>query len=157
MDAEGKIVALKKSEELIHILQSVKTISIFGNIHFKVEPNIIENKFIELDSLLTEIRAYYLAYNLLKEHEDVIRSCDNTIIDEFKNIPDQMVILIINGMSKEHVLSFDSIDKSDEILNKLNEGIIDLRSIRVLESALMMLCETKLVPVQKKLFEMALQ
>ncbi|MGD0405591.1 MAG: hypothetical protein ABSB10_02940 [Candidatus Bathyarchaeia archaeon] len=157
MDAEQKIVTIKKTKDLIHILNSVKTVAIFGNFHFKIEPNIVENKFIELGNLLEEFRGNYIAFNLLEEHEDVIRSRDNAIIDEFKNIVDQMVEVLVNGTFKEHLLNFDSQDKSDEILKKLNEGIIDMRTIRMLEKTLSKLCDDRLVPVQQKLFEMALQ
>ena len=133
MDAEQKIVTIKKTRDLIHALNNVETVAMFGNLYFKAEPNIAENKFIELGSLLEEFRGNYVALNLLEKHEDIIRSCDNAIIDELKNIADQMVEVLVNGTFKEHFLNFDSQDKSDEILKKLNEGIIDMRTIRMLE------------------------
>jgi hypothetical protein len=156
--ADGKFVTVKQSQDLIDILmESVKTSAVGGNFNFYLFPHIFKNEHIELGDLLYEIRAYYIAYDFLKEHEEVIRSCDNAIIDDFKVILDQIIEMLMLSMSKEHILKFDSKDRSTDILKKLNEGIIDMKLIRMLEDLLRKMCDDRLVPVQKKLFEMALQ
>jgi hypothetical protein len=131
--------------------------SLSGRFNFIAYPSIFKNNFIDLSDLLFEIRAFYVAHDILKQHESIIRSCDHTIIDEFKNFSDQMVELLILGMSSEHKLDFRSDTSSTDILDTLNTGIIDLKNIRENEKLLVMLCDERLTPVQQKLFEMSLQ
>ena len=94
---------------------------------------------------------------ILKKNEDMIRSCDNTVIADFKNTIDEMVMIIFLGMPTKHELRFESKDTSTDILMKLNNGIIDMKSINSLGALLVKLYGKRLVNVQQKLFELASQ
>ncbi len=124
---------------------------------FRANPDILQNNSIDLHALLNETIGYYRAYQELKEHKIIISSCDNTIIETFKDSIDQMVTFIFKSMSEKHELTFNSRDSSSLILEKLNNGIINLEKIAAMRTSLITLCDTKLLTVQQKLFEMASQ
>jgi hypothetical protein len=62
---------------------------------------------------------------------------------------------IAHSASIAHTLRFGPSEESASIRKKLFTGIIDMERISLLENNLSQLCNQRLIPVQKSLFEMA--
>ncbi len=114
-----------------------KNAPLYGKFVFTTSPsNVLQNNFVDLSQLFSRIQQYYQYYSILREHEELIRSCNNTVIDDFKDIVDGLVHVVHNNLFDIHELHFDAKDSSSDILKKLNEGIIDTKSIASFEKSL---------------------
>jgi hypothetical protein len=154
-------VPIVSSQHLIDALMECAEFSTIltmeNGFRFEANPDILQNNYVNLYDLLAEIVEYYRAYKVLKENESIINSCDNTIIETFKELVDQMATLIFKSVSEKHVLHFGSSDKSDDILKRLSNEIIDLVAIAEMRNSLIILCGNKLFSVQRKLLDLAYQ
>jgi hypothetical protein len=155
----GKVIKIIDSQHLINVLiESEKEhSSIEGSLIFNCEPKILSTNLIEIDNLLYELKMYYAAYRLLSEIEDLTQPIDNTIIGNVKKTIDNLTTILFESSKNEHTLLFQKDEKSPSIFDKLNYGIIPLGVIVDMRKALISLCDSKLMVVQKKMFEMSFQ
>jgi hypothetical protein len=84
---DNQFIDAGNSDKLIDLLmKNLTKTTINGSFTFSSYPRVFRNEFIDISDLLFEIRAFYVAYDLLKQHEVAIRSFDNSVIEEFKNL-----------------------------------------------------------------------
>lgn len=154
-DFFGRDIPIKTEEDLINLMWEYTNRNLGGILYFKADPDILQNKSINLNVLLSEIRMYYIAYKILIECEDTISSFDYTIVKDVKQFTDGFANLVFKAISNKHELKFSLRDLSSQISKKLNDGIVYMDLISDMRMGLSSLCYDKLVRIQKEMYKMA--
>ena len=149
------VVNIRTVEDLIRILKDrAKTNELVTSyLSFDCKPDILQNTLIGLGDEFDMIRNLYGAHGILESYDYVIDVFDSTILDELKQNIDCIVEAIFKSSMAKHEITFSSTDKSDEILRKLQNEIVDRKSVLILLGFIKAeICDQRLSAIQKEMF-----
>jgi hypothetical protein len=134
-------------------------IEIKGQFKINIKPQIInfETELIDINDLLKEIQAYFLAQKIIKVHEDLVRSFDNGYLDEYEENLACLISNVYSPISEEHELTFSLDNSSLQMLQKLSFEWFRFDMIEIVRQLVCGEECDKIISVQSKIFEMSQQ
>lgn len=160
---DGKQLREREVETVETLVETIKSwikrfekenVSYSGGVfYFDCDPNILQNPWIDLGDTFAAIREFYRAHGILKSYSHVIDVFDDSVLDDLNQIIGSITEVILNSLMSEHEIKFRSTDKSEDILARLLDEMVDLESVdRLLRRISDDICGKRLHKVQKEMF-----
>jgi hypothetical protein len=143
-----------ETDDLITSVKKKSANQIF-TLDFVVNPDVIENKTLSFSEPFHIISQYYQALKIVEPYESIIRSFDDTVIDDIKDTLREILETVFRTVTSRRCFVFEATDSSGVISETFYDEFFNKKAVEELEAELRSHFYTRLLIVQKEVFQRA--